>query len=191
MKTLLLAGYRTHDEGEIALGLQRDENNVTLIDRRIGELRALGYGVVIVLAGQNADEQLRLCPRIAEAELVYDTNDHEANLATNMKAGLLACPGEACFVLPVEVAAPEWKYWAFIRGSWRTHIFHEPAAALQVSLKGAPPQLQYGFPLLVTRHGNRQIARADGLVSLHDARLKYLHLEYSEEANLALQEKPL
>lgn len=188
MKVILLAGYRPSDEDAPALGMQTDNDGVTLLDRRIAELRAHGFPVVCVIAGTRADEILRGSTMLAEAELVYDTNNNEATLASNLKAGLAACPGEAVLALPVEIATPPWRVWTYLRQSWRTHLYHEPVAALQI-VEGAPSH--HGFPLLVTRAGNAQIVKATELRSLADTRLKYLHLRYSEEAALALLEKPL
>lgn len=168
MTVLLLCGYRNCDPGETALG-------VNLIDQKIEELRRLGFAVVCVLSGQHADEQLRLCRRIAEVELVYDTQE-EPNLATNIKAGLAGTDGSACFVLPVEVPTPPFSEWSAVREHWRRLGFHTPTW-----LYRAPSQL--GFPLLVTRAGNKGILDAEGFRSLVDARLKY--------QDLASQELPL
>lgn len=175
---LLLCGYRTTDPGERALGID-------LIDDRIKTLRWLGFKVICVLAGQQADEQLASCRMIADCELAFDTND-VPNLATNLKAGLAATDGEGCFVLPVEVPMAEKTHWQNLREEWRRIGFHTENSALQLAdAEGA--LCQYGFPLLITRKGNALIREIEGFTSLNDTRLKYLlvrpSMDLAQDAN--------
>jgi hypothetical protein len=165
MTALLLCGYRPCDPGEPALGLD-------LIDERIKTLRAFGYKVVCVLAGRQADEQLLHCPRIADCELAFDTNE-TPNLATNLKTGLHATDGEGCFVFPVEVPVPEKSHWHDLREEWRRIGFHTENSVLQLAdAEGA--LYHYGFPLIVTRKGNALIREIEGFKVLTDTRLTYL-----------------
>ncbi len=187
MRVILLCGYRPGDN-EIALGLERNASGVTLIDRRIIELSSRGFEVVCVLAGNRADEILRESRQLPEVEIVYDTNADAANLATNLKAGLAATEGEGCFAIPVEIPCPPSEIWEFIRQAWRRQGFHTDTSVFQIA-QGAPRH--YGFPLLISRKGNGLIRKLSAFTYLLDARLKYQHLAYSEEATLAPTAKPL
>lgn len=182
MKVLLLCGYRVSESSEPTLG-------VDLIDKRILQLRRLGLEVICVLAGQSADDQLRICRRIADCELAFDTSD-VPNVASNVKAGLAAVDGVGCVVLPVEVPVPDESFWHQLREKWRTIGFHTPHSILQmVDSQGAP--CHHGFPLLITRKGNALIRELPEFKSLLDTRLNYLHVMHSVDSTLAPNEIPL
>jgi|GEM_PF-1332386 len=188
MTILLLCGYRDREDGEKALFFSH-------IDNRIRELRHLGLDVICVLGGATADEQLRHCRRIADCDLVFDTND-QPNLASNLKAGLAGTDGSGCFALPVEVPCPPREAFEILREVWRTRGFLTETNIYQlVSREGAPLQetipLHYGFPLLITRSGNSSIKEMQGFHSLLDTRLKYAQLEESQHADLASVEHTL
>lgn len=170
MRVLLLCGYRTTDEMEPGLGLERDEDGTTLIDRRIVQLHELGMKVVCVVAGNVADEQLRQSLCMRDTDLVFD-NSPSTSLLTNTREGA-ASINEACFVLPVEIPIAPPEHWQFLINEYAKAGFNTPDAVLQV--QGMPTD--FGFPLLFTRQGCQKIQDTDGLSSLVDARLKYLHL---------------
>ena len=183
MKAILLGGYRNSEHSEDPLGIQRVEGGQRQLDAQIHALSQLGMEVVCVLSGQHADEQLRLCPRIANTELVFDTNDH-VNLASNLKAGLAATDGESCFVIPVEISPAPVPIWRALREDLRHIGFHTEHSVLQaVDTRGAP--WHFGFPLLVTRKGNELIRGLSSFQSLLDPRLNYRQVIYSPEAELA------
>lgn len=183
MKTILLCGYRIHESPELAIGLERDADGLTTIDRRIQELTQLGLEVICVVAGRSADEQLRHCSRIANVELVYD-DDAQACLATNLRAGLEAVEDDGCFVIPVELPCPPEELWSFLKEEWRKIRFHTDYCVLQATQpEGAPWHL--GFPLLITRKGNTELRDNPDIRSLVDARLKYLHLSPEVQPGLA------
>lgn len=176
MKTLLLCGYRKSELGEPTLGLERGEDGVTLLERRIRQLKSLRHDIIVVLAGNEADEILRQCPSIADTELAYDTNDTESTLTTNLKAGLAAGAGHSCYVLPVEIPVPEYPTWNFLREGFRRYALQAKVTIVQtLDSQGAP--LHFGFPLLITRFGNSEIRATPELKTLADTRLKYLHLD--------------
>lgn len=111
MKTLLLCGYR---RGE-PLGLERDENRRTLIDRRIMTLTEMGFEPVCVLAGMQADRQLSECPLIQNCALAFD-DQPLPSVMTNVRAGLKLAGEEASFILPVETPLPEEDvFWSLIQ----------------------------------------------------------------------------
>lgn len=172
MRTLVLAGYRA------GLGLERDERGELLIDVKIRELKRLSYEVVCVLAGNDADDVLRSSRYLMNVELVFDANDAEATLSTNLKAGLAATEGEGCFVLPLEVPTPEASMWHFLREEWRREGFQTSTSVFQLWDQGAP--WQFGFPLLISRNGNKLIRSLESFKSLVDTRLKYQHLAITE-----------
>lgn len=169
---LLLCGYRECDPGERALGID-------VIDDRIKTLRWLGFKVICVLAGLQADEQLATCRMIADCEIAFDTNE-VPNLATNVKAGLAATDGEGCFILPAELPMAEKAHWHNLREEWRRIGFHTEYSALQLA-DSSGALCQYGFPLIITRKGNKLISDLTGFTSLNDTRLKYLHVHPSNE----------
>jgi hypothetical protein len=178
MRTILLAGYRA------GLGLEHDASGVLLIDRRIRELQHLGFEVVCVLSGNEADDVLRTSRALMDVELVFDTNAEQSTLATNLKAGLAATDGEGCYCLPLEIAPPERPVWNFLREEWRKRGFHTSTSVFQAAdAQGAP--WRFGFPLLITRSGNGLIRELTGLTGLVDARLKYQLLAFSEDQALA------
>ncbi|MGZ3722893.1 MAG: hypothetical protein ACXVA9_08195 [Bdellovibrionales bacterium] len=175
MRTLLLCSYRALDEGEIALGLTRDDNGKTLLDSQIEALLALGMEVTCVLAGANADEQLRQCRRLAEVDMVFDTAT-PLSLLSNAREGALSAPHEACFILPVEVPVPPREVWDFLRNEYSKVGFKAEESVLQalVPAQGAP--WHFGFPLLFTHQGCQCLQNTEDLAGLVDTRLKYLHL---------------
>lgn len=189
MKVLLLCGYRTSENREDALGLAREANGQRTIENRIQELSRLGFEVITVLAGAHADEQLRLCPRIANTELAFDTSD-QVDLASNLKAGLAATDGEGCFVLPVEVPLPGPELWRFLNQEWGRQGFHTPTQVYQaIHPEGAP--WHFGFPLLITRSGNGHIRQLTNFRSLLDPRLRYTQLVYLHQSEVAPESKAL
>lgn len=167
MKTLLLCGYRPVEENERGVA--------ETIDRRIEQLKAFSSEVICVLAGPYADDLLRACPRISNVELVFDTHEN-ANLTTNLRAGLAAIEGEACFVLPWEINPGRAETWGHLKTEFAKVGFATTHSILQaVDNQGAP--FHYGFPLLVTRSGNDLLQELTDLRSLTDARLSYLQLD--------------
>lgn len=162
MKTLLLCGYREEraPEGE-------------LIERRLRELRHLGVEPICVLAGPDADEQLRQCRTLAEAELAYDDASIRSLIA-NVRAGLKLTRTnlgpEPCFVLPVEIPTPDKTVWDQLA---RALDGAEDEHLLQLVDESKQP-VHFGFPLLVTKAGHAQITKIQDLTRLTDTRLDYL-----------------
>lgn len=178
MKALLLCGYRSSENVEESLGLVRDEDGVTLIDRRIQQLTHLGLEVVCVVSGATADAQLRQCTRIANVELVYD-DEPEAFLVSNIRAGLAAVENDGCFILPVEVPCPPTEFWSFLKEEWRKIRFDSPYSVLQArTAEGAP--CHFGFPLVITRLGHQILSQSPEIRTLVNTRLEYLHLAPEE-----------
>ena len=179
MKALLLCGYR-----DLA---GREKEAAELIDRRLRELSALKLAPICVLSGKYADDLLRACPRIGDAELVFDTTE-AATLASNLQAGLAGTEGEACFVLPFEVPPVESGVWYRLRDEWvRLGLSADPSVLQAVDAQGAP--WHYGFPLLVTLNGNREIRELRELRSLTDPRLRYLSI--AAQTDVASTPNPL
>jgi hypothetical protein len=187
VRALLLCGYKNSSSGSI--GLEKISSGETLIDLQIARLQQMGFEPVCVLSGQYADEQLRQCTKIAECELAFDTNDF-TTLMTNLKAGLAATDGEGCFVLPLEIPCPEAELWRQLREEWRRLGFYTKITALQaMDAEGA--LWQRGFPLLITRNGNKLIRTLENLSSLLDPRLEFQHHEFSSRPELDSSTNPL
>jgi len=172
MKTILLAGYRHSENHDEAPGLQVDANGSMRLDRRIEQLMTLGHEIVCVLAGASAELQMRRSKRLEDVELVFDNHDVEANLVTNVRAGLAAAGHDPCFCLPVEIPWPSTASWTELtRVSWT-----DTAGASVAQIIEAGTAREFGFPLLITRRGTHEIPRLDHLRSLADPRLEYLYL---------------
>lgn len=178
MKAILLCGYRQLADDEPVLG-------EGLLDSKIRDLRAMGSSeIVVVLGGPRADEYLIKSKLIHDIELVFDTND-DLSLMTNLRAGLKA--GEhitGCFVIPIEIESPDTAVWKFLLNEGRQAQYSEQTHIVQaIDELGAP--FQSGFPLFVTRQGNKFIQETKELTGLLDARLSYLHQVYQQEADVA------
>ena len=175
MRVLLLCSYRALDPGEVALGLDATEDGKTLLDTQIEALLALNMEVTCVLAGAQADEQLRRCRRLTEVDMVFDTAT-PTNLLSNAREGAQSAPHEACFILPVEVPVPPREVWDFLHSEYAKVGFGAQESVLQTVVPGQGAPWHFGFPLLFTRQGCEQLQNTDDLAGLVDARLKYLHL---------------
>ncbi len=186
MKTLLLCGYRDCDDADEAVGIDRSTDDKTLIDRRITQLRQLGFDVVCVLAGNRADVQLRQCKSIESCDLVFDTNEPHCNLISNLRAGTFHLENEGAFVLPVEIPVPDQMQWRFLLNEYGRSGFGQRTTFLQLRpTLGAP--CQYGFPLLLTREGAKFLRDTPNLTSLVDSRLQYRQLEIETEQDITRQ----
>ena len=150
----------------------------------------MGLEIVTVLSGAHADEQLRLCPRIANTELAFDTSDHIC-LASNVRQGLEAISdAEGCYILPVEIPPPQADIWRFLRQEWGRIGFHTESPLFQaIDAQGAP--WHFGFPLLMTTAGNQQIRKLPDFRSLRDPRLPYNQLVFDAESEVARLQKAL
>jgi len=190
MKALLLCGYRASEDGEPTLGLERDSDGVTLIDRKIVQLRNQGLKVVCVLAGKTADEQLRQSRRIESCELVFDTSEPHCGLLSNVRSATFSLENEACLILPVEIPSPERTIWNFLKETLMQNRYAREASFVQITdPEGAP--WHFGFPLLLTRNGANLIRETSSLTSLIDPRLQYLHLDWQNQGELEQVENPL
>lgn len=182
MKILLLCGYRINDDLSAPLGLD-------VLDARISELQGLGGEVYIVMSGPTADQYLVESKKIHDCELVYDTNS-QPSLTTNLRAGLTAVADHNVFVVPVELPVADTAVWKMLLEEGRRVQFSTETDVVQaITYKGAP--YHYGFPLFITRQGNKRIQEFTDLQGLIDARLRYLHQVYQHEADLAVPGNPL
>jgi hypothetical protein len=187
MTTLLLCGYRNSEQTDQALGLEIVEG-MTLLDRRIAQLQAMGHNVVCVVAGQSAEAQLRSCRRMHQTELAYD--DLAApTLLSNIKFGLSTCPEHAVFVHPIEIPVPSADQFRRLKDGWLQFGLENKTHIVQFGASLEAPW-HFGFPLLVTRTGNLVLRSLPSLMSLVDTRLKYLHLNVSQPSDLASETKP-
>jgi hypothetical protein len=168
MKAVLLAGYR---QGSEVLGMSRDDAGTTLMDRRILQLKAMGLEVITVVAGLNADLQLRLSTQLAGTELVFD--DHkEPSMVTNLNASLGAIDGAGAYILPVEVPPVAPSLWKSLKEEWRRVGLNSSIHVLQ--LVDAHGQfIAQGFPLLLTRKGVEEMKHLEDISTLKDPRLHW------------------
>jgi hypothetical protein len=187
MKTILLCGYRQTEANEEILGRTQDSNGVSLLDRKIARLKELGHEVVCVLAGNSADELLRTSQSLEDCELIFDTNDAAATLASNARAATFALENEACFLHPLEIPLPPPAVWHFLMHELAKVGYATSHAVLQAI--GTP--CQFGFPLLLTRNGAKLLRNTPAITRLVHPQLKYLHLYYSIDGELEQVAKPL
>lgn len=173
MKTILLCGYRKTEANEESLGLTTDANGTPLIDRKVGRLKELGHEVICVLAGNSADQLLRRSRLLESCELIFDTNDEQASLASNVRAATFGIEDEASFIHPIEVPLPSPEIWSLLMHELAKVGYSTQASFLQAL--GAP--CQFGFPLLLTRNGAKLFRSTPGVTRLIHPQLKYLHIE--------------
>lgn len=182
MKTLLLCGYRVTGENEPLLGLD-------VLDQRIRLLEDLGMEIYTVISGPRSDEYLLKSKRIHKTELIFDTSA-QPSMITNLRAGLKAAADHNVFAIPIEVPHPDPALWKFLVEEGRKVQFSTETDLVQaITFKGAP--YHFGFPLFITRQGNKRLQEITDLQGLLDARLRYLHQVYQHEAELAPPAKPL
>lgn len=203
MTTLLLCGYRFYADsdsdsdslGQPILGLSQNAQGKTQIERRIAELRSFGSPVICVLAGASADEQLRMCPRLADVELAYDNHGKNVTLMTNLLTGIEQTRQDSYMILPVEVPCPDRQTWNWLVTMSESTAIPEKSCLIQaVTAQGAP--WHFGFPLILTRSGQRRLRRFEELTSLADPRLNTWqvvrpNLEVSDQQEVASSPKAI
>jgi hypothetical protein len=173
MKAILLAGYRTPQKHEGPVGSSIEANGKSQLSNQILAWKNFGCEVVVILAGAQADEQLRTCKELIDVELAFDTTAHP-NLISNLRAGMHTTE-DGAFIFPIELPFPGHEICQFLKAEFAKAGFRTPHALLQaLDVQGAP--WQDGFPLLVTRVGNKLIRNHDDLTGLIDPRLSYLRL---------------
>lgn len=183
MDVLILAGYR-NDSYETLLKRERLDSPI-LLDLQIQRVRSLGLNPIVVLSGPHTDEVLRRSISLSECELVFDTNEDNVNLMTNLKAGIHTI-SQTCFVLPVEVPCPDKQAWVALKLAFQKTGFSTQKAVIQLTnQQGAP--WHWGFPLYVTRLGRHLLLKEPDLHSLLDPRLTYFHSVFEPPEDLARQ----
>lgn len=183
MDVLILAGYRQDLHSVL---LKRPTSNSPLfLDQQIKATQALGLNPIVVLSGNHADEVLRQSKALRSCELIFDTNDHEAGLMTNLKAGVQVISNTG-FILPVEVPCPEKAAWVALKQAYQRTGFSTQKAVVQLTdSQGAP--WHWGFPLYLTRLGRHLLLNESDLHSLVDPRLTYFHSVFEPPEGLAPQ----
>jgi hypothetical protein len=181
MEVILASGYRPSEQ----IGLEADAQGVLWIDAQIHKLQSLGLTPIIVLAGEHCDEVVQKSVLLESCDLVYDSNQADANLLTNVKSGLKATE-RACFVIPAEVPVPRESIWKHLKLGLNHQGYGTNNHLLQTGGEGAP--WQYGFPLLITPAGRVALLNFKNLTGLTDRRLNYFFSPPPAlaEANLTL-----
>ena len=160
MRVILLAGYKpcTHNN----CPWLEDENSQPRLEQRIHEARTISTNCIVVLAGQVADMILLKCPSLENCELVFDTNEEQANLLTNLRAAL-TLGTEPAIILPAEIPFGD-----------VTKVKQLADVAVQHGLKAPFHMIQnedQGFPLVLTGTGCRELVRNKTLQGLADPQL--------------------
>ena len=160
-------------------------STLIFLDRQIENLQSLDLNPIVVLSGTAADHVILNSRKLPEVDLVFDTNDLEANLTTNIKAGLHMVSHTA-FAQPLEVPCPPKEVWMALRRAYTETGFTTKMSMIQLfDPKGAP--WHWGFPLFITRLGRHQLLNEDNLTSLTDSRLTYHHCPIEPAQDLAPQ----
>ena len=181
MKLIILAGYRSPHFNENAVGISSHREGPHLLAEQIKKISSFGFEVVVVLAGEQSETQLRQCPELAECELAFDTAV-KPTLFTNLRGGL-ATTSEASLALPVDILLSDKSVTDFLIREHAREGARTKHCIIQVcDAQGAP--WQAGFPILVTRQGNKVIQDTVDLSSLTDARVTYLRTPYQDLATL-------
>lgn len=179
MEVLLLAGYRNQP-----IGIETLENGECWIDHQIRSLQQIGLTPIVVLSGAHADDVLRVSRRLESCELVFDANDKESNLFSNLRSGLHATE-DACFVMPLEVSIPPETVWKKLKLELLQHGLLTRHHILQLALDEGAAWQHSGFPLLVTAVGGRVILDLENATGLTDERIRYHRLSTVELATVA------
>lgn len=167
MKVILLAGQNpfslTYPVSLAAF------DNQPLLDHHIELVVKLGFEPLVVLDGKDADLVLLNSKKLAQVELIYDTNDIPTFM-TNLRSGLYATHRE-CFVLPIWQQIPSKKAWQQMIYSYYHRDLNQLAHVVQpyCPVNG---EMTAGFPLLVTKNGRLFLRRNKDIQSLSDERVK-------------------
>lgn len=168
MRVIVLAGYKNHPTDQCPWIEKSD--GVALLERRLREVRSVTDHCIVVLSGDSADEILRHCPTLENCELVFDTNQAQISLLSNLRAAL-KLGGDPAIVLPADIGlspGPELKE---LVSSAVQQGLRCPYHLLQgVTQSGA--LWNGGFPVLLTTTGAETILREKELTGLSDPRLQ-------------------
>lgn len=183
MDVLILAGYR--EDLHLTLLKKTSADSPIFLDRQIESARSLGLNPIIILSGSHADEVLRQSISLRSCELIYDTNEENSNLMTNLRAGIHGA-SQTCFALPVHIPCPEKEIWVALKTAFQNTGFSTKKAVIQLTdHQGAP--WHWGFPLFLTRLGRHLLLNEPDLSSLVDPRLTYFHSVFVPPEGLALE----
>lgn len=188
MRLLLLAGYRAPADDGTPLGLKRTASGKSLLEEQIKYYQAAGYELSVVLAGAQADEQLRACRALTGCELAFDTTA-QPDLFSNLRAGLATAQG-AAFAVPVEFTRRTKAVCQFLQNELAKEGFATPHTFLQATSETRAPW-QMAFPLLVTMNGHKFIRETADLRGFIDPRLSYLRRPLPDSVPLASSDESL
>ena len=153
MRTILLAGYKKATPEDCPWLVSED--GLPILEGRIREARKFGQQCIVVLAGEVADEALRVCPSLDQCELIFDTNQ-EPTLLSNLKAAL-SVGTDPALVLPAELSFGD-----------ETAVFELIGRAAQQGPRANSEVIRQSFPLLITLRGCEAVLRNKTLTSLAD-----------------------
>ncbi|MGE0762387.1 MAG: hypothetical protein AB7N80_03815 [Bdellovibrionales bacterium] len=160
MRVILLAGYKPCTSDNCPW--LEDENGKPRLEQRIREAQALSQNCIVVLAGEMADRALIKCPSLERCELVFDTNETQANLLTNLRAAL-ALGDQPAIVLPAEMTFGDVTKLNQLASVAVQHGHRAPFHMVQAD--------EQGFPLVLTTTGSQELIRNKTLQGLADPQL--------------------
>jgi hypothetical protein len=162
MRLILLAGYKASDP-KTCPWLQFDGQEL-LLESRIKEALLLTAKVYVVMSGEGAEYALQHCPSLEKCEFIFDTNDDQASLLTNLRAALHH-GFDPAIVHPAELPlGPKSAIKALV--GWAA----QQGAAAPFHFLQLPAQ---GFPLVITPNGAKKIYSTRELKGLADEQLQF------------------
>lgn len=152
MKALLCAGF----EKEFPIRL----------DTHIAHLEKMNFEIVVVIGGFNSEQVLCQSQLLERCELVFDTNDNELSLLSNIRAGMHTTE-DSILVHPAgSDLINERSFQELVKA-----YYH---AGLRTESHGF---WTGDFPLLITRSGNQFFRKAADLTGLNDPRISLVKLD--------------
>lgn len=146
MRIILLAGYRPTTADNCPWLAKID--GVPVLEKRLREARELSPNCIVVLAGESADEALRVCPTLEHCELVFDTEPGRQTLLSNLRVALEQFDLPA-LVLPAELEFGDVETVKKLTSAAVQHGLSSPIHVLQT-----PTQ---SFPLVLTAQGCKTV----------------------------------
>ncbi|MCB0391308.1 MAG: hypothetical protein KDD58_08455 [Bdellovibrionales bacterium] len=167
MKITLLAGNFLNPQNFL-YALEKVDNKL-FIDYQLEKLLALNYEVDVVLGYRYSEEILRDSLFIRKCHIIFDPNENENNLLTNLYAGLFALYGEG-FYLPIQFKCPDLYDWQrMIKRFYQVTSDGYEILRPYIPCEGV---LEAGYPLGVSRKARELIMKDRSKQNLEDFLLK-------------------
>ena len=167
MKILILTGTFSQIEHSKPTALQKVDGKLWL-DLQIEKIKPLNCEIEIVLGKNNSEEILRNSLYTKECSIVYDPNEEESGLLSNLRAGLYSTYN-TCLVIHSNMQVPRLGVFQKVIGKsfqlldTQTDIIRPYCPQLG--------QMTPGFPLGITLKGKKKLLEHSEINSLNDSQI--------------------